>query len=27
MKVFIEKTIAALKALIALLELIRQFID
>ncbi|WP_432651917.1 damage-inducible type I toxin DinQ [Klebsiella aerogenes] len=27
MKVFIEKTIAALKALIALLELIRQFIN
>ncbi|ENZ0463099.1 TPA: damage-inducible type I toxin DinQ [Salmonella enterica subsp. enterica serovar Paratyphi B] len=27
MKVFIEKTIAALKALIALLELIRQLID
>ncbi|EOC3604337.1 damage-inducible type I toxin DinQ [Salmonella enterica] len=27
MKVFIEKTIIVLKALIALLELIRQFID
>ncbi|EPF4547887.1 MAG: damage-inducible type I toxin DinQ [Kluyvera sp.] len=27
MKVFIEKAIAALKALIALLELIRQFVD
>jgi hypothetical protein len=26
-KVFIEKAIAALKALIALLELIRQFVD
>ncbi|WP_432651918.1 damage-inducible type I toxin DinQ [Klebsiella aerogenes] len=26
-KVFIEKTITALKALIALLELIRQFIN
>ncbi|HHL7698740.1 TPA: damage-inducible type I toxin DinQ [Escherichia coli] len=27
MKVFIEKTIIVLKALITLLELIRQFID